>query len=553
MIVKKVKADRVKSKAAHIRDLTDYLLEPGQAKGAEGTERVLHRQGRNFLCDDLISQQAEMVALASEAVRSRNPVSHYILSWREGEQPTPKQADEAVAIFLDEQGLSGHQVLYALHSDTDNVHLHLAVNRVHPETLKVIKPNKGFDIEAAHRAIARIEHAQGWRRERHGRYRLRENGELARQHQAAAKREPEQRKRDMEQRTGEKSAERIAIEEGAAILRAARRWEDLHERLAERGMRLEKKGSGALLYVGDVPVKASRAGRDCSFSALEKRLGAYRPGPGREPIAPRQPEPIHQGVPGWPEYIRGRKAHYAAKAKETEALRQRHQAERTEMLAQQKDRRGELLGGNWKGQGEVLNALRSVTAAEQAGEKAALRDKQQGERAALRARYRPFPDLETFLRQRSPELAEAWRYRQSPEESPAKIIGERDEPARPRDIRAFMAAVRDGQVHYRRADGSRTEAAFVDLGKHIAIADGRDRDSVLAALQLAAQKWGSFSVSGQADYKALCTTLAAEHGFKIANPELQGRIQEARRNREERTPEREIGAPRRSRSPGHSR
>ena len=38
------------------------------------------------------------------------------------------------------------------------------VNRVHPITRKVIEINKGFDLEALHRAVARIEHVQGWRR-----------------------------------------------------------------------------------------------------------------------------------------------------------------------------------------------------------------------------------------------------------------------------------------------------------------------------------------------------------------------------------------------------
>jgi hypothetical protein len=47
-------------------------------------------------------------------------------------------------------------------------------------------------------------------------------------------------------------------------------------------------------------------------------------------------------------------------------------------------------------------------------------------------------------------------------------------------------------------------------------------------LQLAAQKWSSFQISGNDDYKALCVNLAAEHGFKISNPELQVNIESER-------------------------
>jgi hypothetical protein len=42
-------------------------------------------------------------------------------------------------------------------------------------------------------------------------------------------------------------------------------------------MYLDRKGSGAILWVGDQPVKASGAGRDCSMSALQKRLGDFEP------------------------------------------------------------------------------------------------------------------------------------------------------------------------------------------------------------------------------------------------------------------------------------
>ena len=83
-----------------------------------------------------------MIDLAEVAGRGARPVQHWILSWREGEQPTRAQADEAVRMFLDEMGLAEHQVIYALHRDTHNWHLHLAVNRVHPESDRLVTVNK---------------------------------------------------------------------------------------------------------------------------------------------------------------------------------------------------------------------------------------------------------------------------------------------------------------------------------------------------------------------------------------------------------------------------
>ena len=527
MIVKKVKnPQKAASKAVRISRLTGYIREPERENSLE---KCIHAGARGFITDEPRSQTAEMIALSQEAVRSKDTINHYVLSWREGEQPSPEQVEEAVSIFMDELGVKNHQAIYGLHADTDNLHLHLAINRVHPETLKVVKINNGFDIEAAHKAIALIENAQGWQREQNGRYQVLENGELGREHIDKDKpRQPAQPKRDMENRTGEKSAERIAIEDGAPIIKKAQTWEQLHRELAAKGMRYEKTGSGATLFVGDVGVKASSADRDASLSKLQKRLGTYQPAPQRQQVAQREPEPIKPDVPGWKDYITGRKAHYAEKNADKLAQDKRQEQERKQLAEQQKARRDELMRGNWKGKGEVLNAMRSVIAAEQAAEKAALKEKHQKQREQHRQRFRPYPDLEQWQRmQKSPELAEQWRHRAS---EPQRIEGDRSEPPTPRDIRAYAPEIVGQQVHYSRRDegGAGRGVSFVDKGKSIDIHDWRNRDSTLAALQLSAQKWGSFTVTGSDEYKAMCAKLAAEHGFKITNPELQESIQQER-------------------------
>ncbi|QLO40540.1 relaxase/mobilization nuclease domain-containing protein (plasmid) [Klebsiella sp. RHBSTW-00484] len=527
MIVKKVKnPQKAASKAVRVSRLTDYIREPERENSQE---KCIHAGARGFITDEPQSQTAEMIALSQEAVRSKDTINHYVLSWREGEQPSPEQVEEAVSIFMDELGVKDHQAIYGLHADTDNLHLHLAINRVHPETLKVVKINNGFDIEAAHKAIARIENAQGWQREQNGRYQVLENGELGREHIDKDKpRQPAQPKRDMENRTGEKSAERIAIEDGAPIIKKAQTWEQLHRELAAKGMRYEKTGSGATLFVGDVGVKASSADRDASLSKLQKRLGAYQPPPQRQQVAQREPEPIKPDVPGWKDYITGRKAHYAEKNAAKLALDKRQEQERKQIAEQQKARRDELMRGNWKGKGEVLNAMRSVIAAEQAAEKAALKEKHQKQREQHRQQFRPYPDLEQWQRmQKSPELAEQWRHRAS---EPQRIEGASGEPPTPRDIRAYQPEIVGQQVHYSRKEeaGAGGGVSFVDKGKSIDIHDWRNRDSTLAALQLSAQKWDSFTVTGNDEYKAMCAKLAAEHGFKITNPELQERIQQER-------------------------
>ena len=429
-------------------------------------------------------------------------------------------------MFMNELGLAEHQCVYALHRNTDNYHLHLALNRVHPETERVVTVNGRFDIEVAHRAIARIERAQGWQPEARGRYLLLDNGELRR----APTLEPPQRQpttlgRDFENQTGQKSGQRVAIALGADVIRRSRSWNELHLLLAERDMRLERKGSGAILWIGDVVGKASTAGRDCSLSALEKRLGDFAQA--RDLAPPRQlaPEPIEPAAKGWKTYAVERKIHFEEKTQQRELLREQQRRRWEEMRDRQREERREGLRRDWRGMRLELNALRSMLAARQAQEKAELRERNHLDREMLRERFPTWPSFEEWLRQRgSPELADEWRFR---DRTPARIVGDREDLARPRDIRAFTPELRGWEVYYGRPDEPRGSPSFVDRGREIRIHDLR-RESVLAALQLSAQKWGTFQVFGSDQYKRLCVDLAIEHGFRITNPELQQAIADER-------------------------
>jgi len=532
MIAKKVKNPmKAATKAGRVRKLTEYIRAPERR---DSTEKTVYTGARGFLAETPEGQTAEMLALAQEAVRSKDPVNHYVLSWQEGEQPTPAQVEDAVTIFLDELGLKDHQAIYGLHADTDNLHLHLVVNRVNPDSLKVIKPNRGFDIEAAHKAVARIEQAQGWEREQHGRYQVQADGTVSKTQRTPDQprpRQPDHPKRDHEHRTGEKSAERVGIEQAAPIIKRAQTWQDLHRELAAVGIQYERTGSGAVLKVGDVTVKASSADRAASLGQLQKRLGIYEPAAERQLIAERRPEPVRQ-TPGWETYNAGRKAQAAAKAAAVLAQQKQQEAERRTLAEQQQARRAEVLQGSWKGKGTLRNALQSVLAAEQAAESAAVVERHQGERRDLAQQFRPWPNLEDWQRQQQHPAGA-----KTPRRTLAVIKGDAAEPPTPRDIRSFKPAIHGEQVHYTRRDEKRAVAtAFIDKGARIAIHD-LQRDSVLAALQLSAAKWDSFTVSGSAAYKALAVSLAAEHGFKIANPELQGAIIQARAERQAQAPD----------------
>jgi hypothetical protein len=96
------------------------------------------------------------------------------------------------------------------------------------------------------------------------------------------------------------------------------------------------------------------------------------------------------------------------------------------------------------------------------------------------------------------------------------------------DIRAFTPTIwNKGGVAYR-AQGE-NEAQFIDYGRKIVMAEKCGEDAVLAALQLANQKWGGAVVNGSDEYKKKCVELAIRHNLKLSHPDLAAQVEEGRK------------------------
>ena len=431
MIVKKIKSKKCsKSKARQIADLVDYIRQP---KGGHGAEKVEHSGSRNFLASRHEGQRLEMIALATESIHSRMPVSHYVFSWRADEQPTAAQVDELVDIFLRELGLAGCQTVYGLHWNTDNYHVHIAVNRMHPVTMKVIDPNNGFDIEAAHKVVALVEHRQGWAPEAHARYAVDERGQVVprprrRGHKLI------QAAREVECATGEKSAQRVAHERGHKILATAETWAELHARLAEVGLRFERKGSGAIIFVGDVAVKASSVDKAFSLGKLQKRLGEFVAGDYAETMPAPRPEPvspINQKL--WRKYQEDCAALAASEKPEESAELD------AALTRKKKEQRQEQATLHERFQGYprcILNIARHFLKRQQRKELRQLRRELPKRKPPRRPRFEDWLSEHGFAYQ-----AHRWRYRKVLEALPTEFRGRPTVPPQPTwDPRAAYAA-----------------------------------------------------------------------------------------------------------------
>jgi hypothetical protein len=145
--------------------LVNYLMEG--SKGAENPDRVAWTATRNLgtgrpktaarVMAMTALDQRRIMQDAGTAVRkkSTNHVLHYVLSWEEGSNPSREEMLEALdgslAVLGETAGQKGgrkgkkgrvakrdqfaneHQVLAVRHQDSTKPHLHVVVNRVHPE------------------------------------------------------------------------------------------------------------------------------------------------------------------------------------------------------------------------------------------------------------------------------------------------------------------------------------------------------------------------------------------------------------------------------------
>jgi hypothetical protein len=463
--------------------------------------------------------------------------------------------DEAVKIALDELDLGGCQAIWVVHNDTENCHVHITANRIDPETHRAIQPAERWTHRAIQRAARKIEISQGWEIESNGTYIVTADGELARKKAMSQpdSRNPKLSKTalDIEAHTAAKSAERIAQDTAAPIIRNAQSWPELHQRLASHGIAFERKGSGAVLFIGNTAVKASRAGRDLSMSKLESRLGEYRQRSCEVHVADLPPpEPVNRvnerNVKNeWNRYTEARERYYREKYSSLAALSSRQKNERSELKKKHRSEREMIFSCSWRGRGAALNRTRSITAASQQVEKLNLRDRHEREREEARKLFPArFPNFKRWLESEetaSEETAEAaisFRYSGNGSLHGAGIIPTQARPEIP-DIRAFTQISWNRRSVAYRIPGE-NNAEFIDYGKKIVLSERCSESAILAALQLANHKWGGAVINGTEEYKRACVALAIRHHLKIFNMEIAAGAETGRKNFEHGRREREV-------------
>ncbi|EPE6923628.1 TraI/MobA(P) family conjugative relaxase [Escherichia coli] len=265
MIAKHVPMRSIKK--SDFAELVKYITDE-QGK----TERLGHVRVTNCEANTLPAVMAEVMATQHGNTRSEaDKTYHLLVSFRAGEKPdaeTLRAIEDRICAGL---GFAEHQRVSAVHHDTDNLHIHIAINKIHPTRNTIHEPYRAYRALAD--LCATLERDYGLERDNH----------------ETRQRVSENRANDMERHAGVESLVGWIKRECLPELQAAQSWDDLHRVLRENGLELRERGNGFIFEAGDgTTVKASTVSRDLSKPKLEAQFGAFTPAEGSE--APRRRE-----------------------------------------------------------------------------------------------------------------------------------------------------------------------------------------------------------------------------------------------------------------------
>lgn len=238
--------------------------------------RVGKIEMHGFQSQDL--QWAIQEALVTQDQNKRSGADktyHLMVSFATDENLNDEELTKIEQSMVDALGFGEHQRVSVVHRDTDNLHFHVAINKVHPDKFTVHEPYNDFKILGEE--CRKFESLYGLQQVERGRGR--------------------QKSIDMEEVAGVESLLGWIRRECADQIGKAQSWEALHQVMAEHGLEIKQRGNGFIFTDGTHHVKASSVEREFSKAKLEERLGSYRDADGNEGKPAVEPKKKYQKNP----------------------------------------------------------------------------------------------------------------------------------------------------------------------------------------------------------------------------------------------------------------
>lgn len=252
MIAKNVPMKNVTKSS--FKRLVEYLANPQDTK-----HRILGGFITNCMNVDIFSAMMEILTTQNQNTKTKKDKTYHLLfSFRPGESlPSREVLMDIEKNLCDALGFNDHQRISVIHGDTDNYHIHIAINKIHPQTYKIREPYRDYDKLA--KVCTRMEEKHHLQCDNHQIINSVSMGKA----------------KDMEKHSGQQSLLSYIRKNCAAFVMKALTWQELHKSLALYDVRLKKRANGLIFESKGIILKASTVNRQFSLKSLEKRFGEF--------------------------------------------------------------------------------------------------------------------------------------------------------------------------------------------------------------------------------------------------------------------------------------
>ncbi|HEA4213254.1 TPA: relaxase/mobilization nuclease domain-containing protein [Legionella pneumophila] len=245
-----------KTRLSSFSGLVQYLCNQQNKQERVGKVRLSN-------CNSLDPIWAVQEVLATQAKNQRasgDKTYHMLISFAPGENPPAQVLQEIEDTVASSIGFKEHQRISVVHHDTDNLHIHVAINKIHPQTFNMIEPYRAYKTFAE--VASKLEIELGLQITNH----------------QTRKNHSENLADDMEHHSGIESLINWMKRYCKEKIEAASSWKEIHSILAEHGLMIRIKANGFVFCnVQGLTVKASSISRTFSKKNLESKLGSFAP------------------------------------------------------------------------------------------------------------------------------------------------------------------------------------------------------------------------------------------------------------------------------------
>lgn len=458
-------------------------------------ERVQGAWSHNFTIGDdlgLCMKEAEALQALNQRVRS-DKTYHLVLSFREHDEVLSREVREIEDYFCQKLGFLGHQRISVLHGDTDNLHLHIAVNKIHPETLTI------------HNPFQDKKRMQEMCREMERRYGL--------------EKEPVREKKVHEMaRYGMESFEdwvkKHAKESLLEGVKEAKSWDELQAVAAKFDIEFRRSGAGMAIShrCESLYIKSSSVDRGLSFKKLTEKFGEFiesSKGQGVEAKMSYQKSPLRQESKGlWSEYLSYKSDLKGKRSERVEVIKSDFLRQKNEMSEKMRSKKI-LLKINHPSDWREQKAQRSILSAEAVLAKQSISKWYREERGKITKDYSSLSWEEWLVKRGERGDLEAIKALRRVKKKELKA--KNDEVIlysySPRNYLAKVSySIKgNGDVHYQVGNSE-----VIDVGDGLIVKAGASEEAIKFSVELARNRFGgSLLVKGEGE---LCRRIKEEIG-----------------------------------------